>query len=197
VSATIAPAGSSTPRPSNTATQGLPSRCEGEANRGNPVVVEITGDRLRDDAPARCDLVQVEVLHVVLEQEPRVALLDAPALREVGQVIDRPVQPQEQRCEYVFATPSRGDRLHCQLLCGLIAHLSLEVSDRGELRAEVREGLAQARLGQLGDVDGAEAMAQVVEAVAVFADLRRNEPQRVPGMPHPPVGAVRWILAHS
>jgi hypothetical protein len=140
---------------------------------------------------------QVEVLHLVLEQEPGVALLDAPALRDVGQVADRPVQRQVQRREYVFPPPRRGDRLGCQLLCGVIAHLPLEAVDRGELRTEVGERLAKAGLSELSNVDGAEAAPHVIEAMAVFADLRRDEPERVASRPYPPVGAVRWILAHS
>src|ERR1035441_5583409 len=136
-------------------------------------------------------------MHVVLEQELGVAFLDAPALCDVGQVVDRAVQRQAQWGEHVFATPCRGDRPGGQVGRSLGAHLALKEADCGELGAEVRERLAQTRLGQLADVDGAEAMVQVVEAVAVFADVQGDEPERVPGVSDPPVRVVRWILAHS
>jgi hypothetical protein len=97
----------------------------------------------------------------------------------------------------VFATPCRGDRPGGQVGRSRSAHLSLKVSDCGELGAEVGERLSQGGLGELGDVDGAEAVAQVIEAVAVFADLLRYEGEWGCAVPDPPVGAVRWIFAHS
>ena len=97
----------------------------------------------------------------------------------------------------MFATPCRGDRPSGQVGPSRSAHLALKEADCGELRAEVGERLSQRGLGELGDVDGAEAMAQVVEAVVVFADLWRDEPEWVSTVTDSPVGAVRWILAHS
>lgn len=97
----------------------------------------------------------------------------------------------------MFATPCRGDRPGGQVGRSRSAHLSLKVSDCGELGAEVGERLSQGGLGELGDVDGAEAVAQVIEAVTVFADLQGDEPEWVPRVSYTPVGAVRWILAHS
>jgi hypothetical protein len=134
--------------------------------------------------------------HVVFEQEIDMSLLDLLTLRHVREIADPAVQSQSYRRENVFVTPSRRDGLSGKFLRGLRSHLLLEAANRGELGSEVGEHLPETGLGKLGDVDGAEAVAKIIEAVAPLADLRRDEPERIAVVADPPICALRWSVAH-
>jgi hypothetical protein len=124
------------------------------------------------------------------------SLLDLLTLRHIREITDPAIQPQSNGRENIFATPGRRDRLSGELLRSLCSHLLLEASNRGELRAEVREHLPETGLGELGDVDGAEAVAKIVEAVASLADLRRHETERIPVVADPPIHTLPRSVAH-
>ncbi len=167
-----------------------------EANRSGTVVVDGCGDCLRHDTTARGDLVQIQVPHVMLEQEIDVSLLDLLALRHICEITDPAIQLQSYGRKNVFATPSRRNRLRGELLLSLCSHFLLEPSKRREIRTEVSKHLPKTSLGELGDVDGAEALVQIVEAVAPLADLRRDEAERIAVVANPPIRALRWCVAH-
>ncbi len=117
-------------------------------------------------------------------------------LGHIGEIVDRSVQPQSHGREDGFPTPCRRDGLGSEFLRTLCSHLLLETSNRGELGAEVREHLAKTSLGKLGDIDGAEAVAKIVEAVAPLADLRRDKAKWILVLAHPPIHTLRWSVAH-
>ncbi len=134
--------------------------------------------------------------HVMLEQEIDVSLLDLLALRHICKITDPAIQPQSYRRENIFATPGRRDRRGSNLLRGVGSHLLLEASNCGEVWTEVGEHLPETGLGKLGDVDGAEAVATIIEPVAPFADLRRDEAERIPAVTDPPIHTLRRSVAH-
>lgn len=124
------------------------------------------------------------------------SLLDLLTLRHIREIADPAVQSQSYRRENVFVTPRRRDRPGGKLPSGLDSHLLLEPANRGEIRTEVGEHLPETGLGKLGDVDGAETVAKIIEAVAPLADLRRDEAERIAVIADPPILALRWRVAH-
>ena len=68
-----------------------------------------------------------------------------------------------------------------------------------EIRPEVGEHLAQARLGKLGEVERAEAPMDVVEPVVESVQLVRGEAERVEVIPNAPqrIPGVVGLRAHD
>jgi hypothetical protein len=160
------------PRPSNSATHALPSRRDGK----RIAVEQLRSDRLCDRTPAGGDLVQIKVPQTVFEQQLGMSVLDLLSGGDVVEVDHRTVEAHQGRDEYVLHAPLCRNRRVSEVFCGFgSVPLDMPLARR-KVRPEVREHLAQARLGKLGEVEGAKAALDVVEAVVESVQLVRVKP---------------------
>ena len=127
------------------------------------------------------------------------ALLHGPARVDVGEIDERPVELEGERREHVPAPPGHGDGRDGHVLGPLGPVAGHEALDRGQIRPEVAEHLAQARLRLLGAVERAEAAVEIVEAVVVGVELPGGVAERVLRVPDAPEAAGEdahaWKLA--
>lgn len=113
----------------------------------------------------------------------------------VAEVDQRPVEHRSHLDEHVLLAPRRGHR-QCRHVVGCVGAEALDVAaDRRRLGSQVCQHFAQRGLGELGRVDAAKALLDVVEAVIERAQLQRDEPVRVGVVADAPVRAV-WRVGH-
>ncbi len=121
----------------------------------------------------------------VLDQQVAMARLDNCPHLGLGEIDEFAVEHHLRRSEEMLLSPPRSDRLG-EVIQRVVSHRLGERLERGEVRAEVGEYLAEGSLRILSAVDRPEAPLGVVEAMVPRAEEQRREGKWIRAMPDSP-----------
>ena len=137
-----------------------------EPHPGGAAIEQLSRDGLRHHPAFRCDLMQSKVFEPVIDQQSLMSVLDLLTSPGVNQIDDRSLLFKCCRNQHILSAPLRRDRLGHEVLSGL-RPVSFDVASPGlQVGPKIRQHLAQRRHLKLGQIQCAEALIDVIEAVA-------------------------------